>query len=137
MEDPTNSVFNVVTPPFSYTTAEKDNVLVLAEGESCIPGGMTIYPAVADGMYLMLAPLSQGKHTIHFVGVAGPLSSPAVKIDLTYDYHRRARIRNHSCRPGGLAATKTIPPPSADGSSAVPVIFAQNNLRSLAQNCAC
>src|SRR5271168_2452217 len=27
MEDPTNSVYNVVSTPFSYTTAEKDNIL--------------------------------------------------------------------------------------------------------------
>jgi hypothetical protein len=40
---------------------------------------------VADGVYLMLSPLSRGKHSIHFVGVAGPVSSPFLKIDITYD----------------------------------------------------
>jgi hypothetical protein len=85
LDDPTNSIYNVVSPPFSYTTAKHDNILVLVEGESCIPGDMTIYPAVTDGVYLMLSPLSRGKHTIHFVGVAGPVSAPIVKIDLTYD----------------------------------------------------
>ena len=39
---------------------------------------MTIYPAVADGVYLMLSPLSPGKHTIHFVGVVGPGGAPFV-----------------------------------------------------------
>jgi hypothetical protein len=85
LEEPTNSVYNVVSPPFSYTTAEKDNVLSVVEGEDCIPGGMTIYPAVADGVYLMISPFSHGKHTIHFVGVAGPLSAPFLKLDITYD----------------------------------------------------
>ena len=27
MENPTNSVYNVISPPFSYTTAEKDNAV--------------------------------------------------------------------------------------------------------------
>jgi hypothetical protein len=85
MDEPTNTIYNVVSPSFSYTTAEFGNVLGLVEGEPCIPGGLTIYPAVADGVYLMLSPLSPGKHTIHFVGVAGPLSAPFLKIDLTYD----------------------------------------------------
>ena len=48
-------------------------------------GGVTIYPAVADGVYLMLSPLKSGKHTIHTVGVVGPLASPFVVEDVTYD----------------------------------------------------
>jgi hypothetical protein len=85
LEDPTNSIYNVVSTPFSYTTAEKDNIVAVSEGEPCLPGGLTMYPAVADGVYLMLSPLPPGKHTIHFVGVAGPLSSPFVALDITYD----------------------------------------------------
>jgi hypothetical protein len=60
LEDPTNTVYNVVSPPFSYTTAEKDNVLAGFFGEPCIPGELTVYPAVADGVYLMVSPLSLG-----------------------------------------------------------------------------
>lgn len=85
LDDPTNSVYNVVSAPFSYTTAKEDNIVAVAEGEPCLPGGLTIYPAVADGVYLMLSPLQPGKHTIHFVGVAGPLSSPFLELDITYD----------------------------------------------------
>lgn len=85
LENPTNTIYNVVSVPFSYTTAEKDNIVAVSEGEPCLPGGLTIYPAVADGVYLMLAPLAPGRHSIHFVGVAGPLSSPFLKIDITYD----------------------------------------------------
>jgi hypothetical protein len=85
LENPTNTIYNVVSTPFSYTTAEKNNIVAVSEGEPCLPGGLTIYPAVADGVYLMLAPLSPGKHSIHFVGVAGPLSSPFLKLDITYD----------------------------------------------------
>jgi hypothetical protein len=85
LENPTNTIYNVVSTPFSYTTAEKDNIVAVSEGEPCLPGGLTMYPAVADGVYLMLAPLSPGKHLIHFVGVAGPLSAPFLKIDITYD----------------------------------------------------
>jgi hypothetical protein len=85
LESPTNTIYNVVSPPFSYTTAEEGNIVAEAEGEPCLPGGLTIYPAVADGVYLMLSPFSPGRHTIHFVGVAGPLSAPFLKLDITYD----------------------------------------------------
>jgi hypothetical protein len=85
MEEPTNSIYNVVSPAFSYTTAEKDNDLSIIEGEDCIPGGLTIYPAVADGIYLMLSPLKPGHHTITFAGVVGPLSAPSVDDEATYD----------------------------------------------------
>lgn len=85
LDSPTNTIYNVVSVPFSYTTAEKDNIVAVSEGEPCLPGGLTVYPAVADGVYLMLSPLSRGKHSIHFVGVAGPVSSPFLKIDITYE----------------------------------------------------
>lgn len=85
LEDPTNTIYHVVSTPFSYTTAEHDNMLAAAFGAAaaCIPGDFTIYPAVADGVYLMVAPLSPGKHTIHTLGVLGPLSAPYTKTDNT------------------------------------------------------
>jgi hypothetical protein len=85
MDDPTNSVFNVVSPPFSYTTAENDNILAGELGATCLPGDFTIYPAVAEGLYVMLAPLSPGKHTIHAVAVVGPASAPYAVADKTID----------------------------------------------------
>jgi hypothetical protein len=84
LENPTNTIYNVVSVPFSYTAAEKDNIVAVSEGEPCLPGGLTVYPAVADGVYLMLSPLSPGKHKIHFVGEAGP-GGAFLKIDITYD----------------------------------------------------
>ena len=83
MAEPTNSVYNVVSTPFSYTTAEKDNILAGELGATCLPGDFTIYPAVAEGLYLMIAPLSPGKHTIHAVAVVGPPSAPYAKSDKT------------------------------------------------------
>ena len=83
LDDPINTIYHVVSPPFSYTTAEHDNVLAGFFGASCIPGDFTIYPAVGNGVYLMLAPLPPGKHTIHTVAVVGPLTAPFVKVDIT------------------------------------------------------
>jgi len=97
LDNPTNTVYNVVSTPFSYTTAEEGNIVAEAEGEPCLPGGLTVYPAVADGVYLMLSPLSVGKHAIRFVGVAGPISAPFLKIDLTYDIEVR-RDSDHEGR---------------------------------------
>jgi hypothetical protein len=84
LEDPTNTIYDVVSPPFSYTTSEKGNFLPEFNGVTCIPGGTTIYPAVTDGVYLMLSPLSPGKHTIHFVGEVGPGGAYLTQ-DITYD----------------------------------------------------
>jgi hypothetical protein len=80
LENPTNTIYNVVSPPFSFTTAKEHNIVAVAEGEPCLPGDLSVYPAVADGVYLMLSPLSPGRHTIHFVGEMSPL-----KLDITYD----------------------------------------------------
>lgn len=85
LSDPTNNVYLVQAPAFSYTTAEHDNVLAGEFGDTCIAGGTTIYPAVADGVFLMLSPLSPGKHVIHAIGKVGPLTDPFVEEDITYE----------------------------------------------------
>jgi hypothetical protein len=79
--NPATSPYVVNAPAFSYTTAETDNVLAGIFGETCIDGDTTIYPAVAEGAYLMLAPLAPGKHTIHTVGQV----SIYVDLDITYE----------------------------------------------------
>jgi len=84
LDNPSNTVYLVQTPAFSYTTAEHGNFLPVFNGVTCIPGGTTIYPAVADGVCLMLSPLSLGKHTIHFVGEVGPGGAYLTQ-DITYD----------------------------------------------------
>ena len=35
--------------------------------------------------FLLIAPLAPGHHTIHFVGVVGPVASPFVEFDETYN----------------------------------------------------
>jgi len=85
LDNPVTSIYNILSPPFSYTIAEKNSIISLVEGEDCLPGGMTIYPAAAEGAYLILAPLKPGRHTIAFVGVYGPVSAPNLKLDITYD----------------------------------------------------
>jgi len=85
LDDPATTDYLVQAPPFGYTTAETDNVLAGLFGDTCIDGGTRIYPAVADGVYIMLSPLKPGKHTIHTVGKVGPLLSPYVDLDLTYE----------------------------------------------------
>jgi hypothetical protein len=82
LENPTNTIYDAVSAPFSYTTAEKGNMLGVVEGEDCIPGGFTIYPAVSDGTYLMISPFSRGKHTIHWVAVS-PYLTAEVTEDIT------------------------------------------------------
>jgi hypothetical protein len=71
------------SPVFSYTLPPSpDNVIDAAFGVS-LPGpcwpSLTVKPAVADGFYIMLAPLSEGVHTINFGG-----SGPGITLDITY-----------------------------------------------------
>jgi hypothetical protein len=84
LADPATTEYLVLSPPFSYTTAEKDNVLAGFFGEPCIPGGFTVYPAVADGVYLMLSPLAPGRHTIYFNAVVTVGGTPIVNEKITY-----------------------------------------------------
>jgi hypothetical protein len=81
LENPVSTVYNVVSPPFSYTTAENGNALGEIEGEYCIPGGMTIYPAVAQGVYLMVAPFSPGQHTLNTEILFGPTNAPILTLE--------------------------------------------------------
>jgi hypothetical protein len=72
------------SPVFSYTLPPSpDNVIDAAFGVS-LPGpcwpSLTVTPAVADGFYIMLAPLSKGLHTINFGG-----SGPGITLNVTYN----------------------------------------------------
>ncbi len=76
------SVYRVGAQLFSYTLAQTDNLIanylgpVFGVDLTCIADGTTVAPAAEDGVFLMVAPLSAGEHTIHF-GVEGYL-------DITY-----------------------------------------------------
>jgi hypothetical protein len=51
-------------------------------------GGGTVNPAVSDGVYIMLAPLQGGPHTINFKATA---FGGSFNLDVTY----RIRVVNH------------------------------------------
>ncbi|HUA67632.1 MAG TPA: hypothetical protein VMA13_03715 [Candidatus Saccharimonadales bacterium] len=95
LANPQTSRYLIQSPPFSYTLASSNNLLAADYGEPCIPDGMTIYPAVAEGMCLLLAPLPPGNHTIHFVGIVGPVESPFVYFDETYEVTVKLPVKNH------------------------------------------
>jgi hypothetical protein len=84
LDNPQTTGYLTQSTPFSYTTALTNSVLATVYGDPCIPGGTTIAPAVAEGVYLMLAPLPAGNHTIQFVGIVGPTNAPYLDVDLTY-----------------------------------------------------
>jgi len=83
--NPATTRYLVTTPPYSYTTAKEGNVVANLYGVPCLPGDYTVYPSVAEGVFLMIPPLCPGKHVIEFAGIVGPASSPFVEVDLTYD----------------------------------------------------
>ena len=59
------------SPLFVWGPLPADNLLGFAAG--------TVSPAVSDGYFLLLYPLSPGKHTIHFTG-----GVPGFTLDITY-----------------------------------------------------
>jgi len=62
-------------PAFSITLPSNN---IDSPSPGCVPMG-TYFPAVSDGYYLMLAPLSVGQHKIHFKAAA-----PNFMLDVTY-----------------------------------------------------
>jgi hypothetical protein len=70
--------YRVQSPVFSYTLPD-DNITSFASGVN-VPG-QTVSPAVGDGVYLMLRPLSVGKHVIHF---SGDFGQGNFALDITY-----------------------------------------------------
>ena len=96
VDDPTNSTYLIQTRPFSYTLAAHDNVLANYPGfvgETCIPNGTTVSPTLAEGICVMIRPLSVGTHTIH-IGASAP--AYGLTYDVTFDItvappHREGR----------------------------------------------
>ncbi len=58
--------YRVQSPLFTYGPLPADNVLQSFEVSGAVQGATS--PAVADGVYLLLSPLSVGQHTILFSG---------------------------------------------------------------------
>ncbi|HLH56419.1 MAG TPA: hypothetical protein VKY92_22720 [Verrucomicrobiae bacterium] len=85
LDDPQHTFYRVQSPAFTYTVASHDNLLAAVFDGPCIPDGITVTPAVSDGVFVMVAPLSIGQHTIRFVGVVGPLATPFFFKDITYN----------------------------------------------------
>jgi hypothetical protein len=72
---PNNSPYSVTVP-----TDNLFNLLCASPPNPPIPAG-TYYPNVSDGFYVLHAPLSPGKHTIHFSAAAPSLNT---SLDVTY-----------------------------------------------------
>lgn len=71
------SPYRVGAQVFAYTLAQENNILTAFFGLDCIADGTTVAPAAEDGVFLMVAPLPAGLHTIRFT-VEGYL-------DITYE----------------------------------------------------
>jgi hypothetical protein len=73
LDNPQTSSYLVITEPFSYKLAAYDNVLANYPnfvGETCIPNGTTVSPTVAEGVCVMIRPLSVGTHTVVITAAA-------------------------------------------------------------------
>ena len=77
LEDSITSPYRVGPQVFSHTLASTDNIYANFFGLTCIPDGITVYPTVEDGVYLLLAPLSAGQHIIQF-------TVESCHLDITY-----------------------------------------------------
>ncbi|MET0387187.1 MAG: hypothetical protein ABW321_14560 [Polyangiales bacterium] len=84
LEDLQTSPYLVQTGGYAVTLADHDNQ-VAANGQECVPDGITISPNVSRGVFLMVKPLGPGHHTVRVVGIAGPEEDPAFVKDATYE----------------------------------------------------
>ena len=73
--------YEVPITRFKYDVPAGDNIYT-ANGTQGVVG--TVDPSFATGIYILLAPLSPGKHTIRFGGQSKLLSTPFV-LDVSYD----------------------------------------------------
>jgi hypothetical protein len=78
LSDPLTTPYRAVAPTFRYWLPPKNNV----QQSFGLDVSGWIYPAEADGVFLMLEPLAVGKHTIHFAGEF-PGTLPFI-LDITY-----------------------------------------------------
>ena len=69
-------------------------------------------PAVADGIWIMVRPLSPGEHTIHFRAVLGPIEEPVFETEST---HHITVVPGHH-RDGGDAGSAAVVEPTTWGS---------------------
>lgn len=88
LTDPSTTKYRVQAPLFQYTLPAGDN-LYTAQGYN-VSGPAPAPGAIDDGIYLMLAPLSEGHHTLHFTGeffVPGtdPSGDYLFSLDITYE----------------------------------------------------
>jgi hypothetical protein len=75
------SPYRVQSPPFRFWMPATDN-LYQSYG---VDFSGTAYPAVSDGVFLMVKPLPPGAHTIHFGGdLVGANGTPTFSLDITY-----------------------------------------------------
>jgi hypothetical protein len=73
--------------PYTYVLPTVDNILQLFGYDVSGP----VYPAVSDGYWLMLRPLSAGQHTLNFGGTIGD----PVNFTLDITYHITVAPKSH------------------------------------------
>jgi hypothetical protein len=84
------TAYRFQSPVFTFVTPPDNNILVDREGEPCYsnpaPGALpwTVPGAVAEGCYVMVAPLSPGTHSVHFTGQVGVFPWNIIE-DMTYN----------------------------------------------------
>jgi hypothetical protein len=80
---PVNNVVRVKSLAFAITVPADSvlNAQCIAEGLETLPAAV-YSPAVDDGFYTLLSPLSKGKHTVH---IQGQIPALGLTVDVTYN----------------------------------------------------
>src|SRR5262249_42557522 len=98
----------VVSPnTFSYSIPD-DNIYQISD--FTYPA-QTVFPTVADGVYLMLAPLSPGVHVLHWTGAA-----PGFTQDITYQVTVSTNWLGRRAERQRSSRTSSLYPPDRGGS---------------------
>jgi len=76
LSDPIHTPYRVKSPAFTYALPNDPNNLLNwllvgfcgSPSPGCFASGGSVFPAVADGVFVMVTPLAVGNHVIHFHG---------------------------------------------------------------------
>ena len=105
LENPTNTPYRVRSPVFDYLLPAAHSLHYDVLGATCFTNDtgtpIPVTGAVADGVFVMLPPLSVGTHTIHLMGAVGDPAS--FTEDVTYNLTVVSDLGNAAVYPPGAS----------------------------------
>ena len=119
---PNATSYREIAPTFSYVLPATDNVDQFFFGQSNLQGPVS--PAEADGFYVMLQPLTPGRHVLDFGGMTPGGSLGPLDEDVTYTINVVPKGQLDRSTAGALAAVNA----AAGNTPAAPLVDSVSDL---------